>query len=335
MFMSLLRTGSGWLPRLPIGNLLIGSLLMVSGIGRVAQAGDLTKERQVELFAAMESGDIETELIAPSARKVYLRVHNKSNELLSIKLPPTFAAVPVLAQFAPPGGGFPGGGLPGGGFPGGGLPGGGFPGGGFPGGQGLGVGGGQFGQGGGGSQGLGGGFNGGGANQGVLGNGNGVGNQFGNAFGNAFGNRGQGAFRVAPGRVGKVMAQTVCLEHGKPDPTSKIKYRIVPLDQFGNQDPRIAEVCRLLAQNRITQNVAQAAAWHVTDGLSWGELAAKDRVHSKYTGDVKFFSAEELETAAKLLSNSPDRRQSEALRHSTNYEEVSYRPTQTGGSLAK
>lgn len=60
-----------------------------------------------------------------------------------------------------------------------------------------------------------------------------MGNQFGNVFGNGLGNRGRGAFRVAPGRVGKVMAQTVCLEHGKPDPTSKIKYRIVPLDQVG------------------------------------------------------------------------------------------------------
>ena len=157
---------------------------------------------------------------------------------------------------------------------------------------------------GGGSQGLGGGFNGGGQ----VGQGNQFGNQFGNQMGNQFGNRGgigngigRGAFRVPAGKVGKVSAASFCLEHGKPDPTSKVKYRIVPIEQFVGSDERIITLCELLADGTVNQNTAQAAAWNLANGISFDQLASMNRVQSKYTGNVRMFSDAELKTALDLV----------------------------------
>ncbi|MGN6544212.1 MAG: hypothetical protein ACTHK7_04130 [Aureliella sp.] len=247
-------------------------------------------ERRVELFAAAADGQIDVELTAPSAREVWLRVTNKTNEQLRIDLPDAFAAVPVLGQLAPQGN--LGLGMPAGGF-----------------GNNLGIGQnignfgnapGGLGQGGQGmgSQGLGGGFNNGG-----NGIGNGVGNiGGGNGMFNPLGNGAQmrGMFRVPAGHTGKVRAATVCLEHGKPEPNSRMRYRIVPIAEF-NSDPRIAYLCRMLADREITQNVAQAAAWHIANGLSWEELAAKDRVRSKYSGNQKFFNRDELQQSMRVV----------------------------------
>lgn len=254
--------------------------------------------RQVELFKAVADGDIDAELIAPSAREVWLRVTNKTDKLLTIDLPDAFAAVPVLGQLAPAGNfGFPGAGA-GNNFGAGqnfGNFGNAQPG--FAqGGQGL-AGQGLGGQGIGG-QGLGGGFNNGGNGVGNLGLGNvGGGNMLGNGIGNPAALRGM--FRVPAGRTGKVRAQTVCLEHGKPEPNSRMRYRLVPIEEF-HGDPRIARICHLLASRQITQNVAQAAAWHIANDLSWEELAAKERSRSKYTGSQKFFTSSELREAMRV-----------------------------------
>lgn len=79
-----------------------------------------------------------------------------------------------------------------------------------------------------------------------------------------------------------------------------MKYRIAPIEELSSSDPRVAQLCRLLGEKRVTQNVAQAVAWHLTDGLTWEQLSTKDRVRSKYQGTQKFFSPEELQTAANI-----------------------------------
>ena len=91
----------------------------------------------VEMFKAIESGQIEVKLIPKSSKQSRVRISNKTNQPLNVTLPQAFAGVPVLAQFG--GGGFGGGGM------GGGMGGGG---------------GGGMGGGGGGSQGIGGGMGG-------------------------------------------------------------------------------------------------------------------------------------------------------------------------------
>ena len=99
----------------------------------------------------------------------------------------------------------------------------------------------------------------------------------------------------------KVAVTMVCLEHGKPDPNPKMAYKMVPLEQF-TDDPRVRVLCEALGYGQVTQNTAQAAAWHLMDKMSWQELAAKNRVESKYVGTVRWFSPIELRTAQAVVS---------------------------------
>ena len=110
-----------------------------------------------------------------------------------------------------------------------------------------------------------------------------------------------GMMRVEPERPRKVTVPTVCLEHGKADPTPRMKYRIVRLEQV-NANPEVAELCKALANGKVPQNKAQAAAWHLANGLSWEELANKPRMISEYTGIELYFSRSEIQNALRLTS---------------------------------
>jgi hypothetical protein len=110
-----------------------------------------------------------------------------------------------------------------------------------------------------------------------------------------------GMMRVAPERMRKMQVTTVCLEHGKPDPNPKMAYKIVPLDQV-TKDSNVTVLCEALGNGLVTQNTAQAAAWHLMDKMSWSELAAKNRVESKYLGTIRWFSPIELKTAVAVVS---------------------------------
>lgn len=132
-------------------------LALVGLIGATASAANKHEKtatpvegyEQVELFAAMESGDIEVTLVPRDSRQATVVVRNNSGRPLSVRMPNAFAGVPALAQFGQQGGGFGGGQFGGGGGQfggqqgvgggfGGGLGGGGFGGGGLGGGGGQG-----------------------------------------------------------------------------------------------------------------------------------------------------------------------------------------------------
>lgn len=225
----------------------------------------------VEMFSAIDSGDVEVIIKTKSSADANIIVKNNSDKPLAIGMPAAFSAVPVMRQ-----GGFGGGG---GGRGGGGLGGGG---------GGLGGGGQQ--------QGVGGGLGGGGGGGG-----------FGGGGGNRGGGGGGGVFNIPVGKVGKVAIKTVCLEHGKKEPKSHIDYVIQPLEAL-NSDPKIKEMIRMLAEDEVTQNVAQAAAWNVTDNLSWEELSAKNRVESKMGGRTeRYFNHNELVVAQQAVAVSIQR----------------------------
>jgi hypothetical protein len=138
--------------RMLSGSILV-AMLGISSPARGAKPQESVGKpaaEEVDLFAAMESGDIEARLILKDATSGTVMIANKTKKPLKIKLPDAFAGVPVAAQFGCPGGGCPGGGG-----------GGGFGGGGGGGGN-QGVGGGGGGLGGGGGGGFGGGGGGGG-----------------------------------------------------------------------------------------------------------------------------------------------------------------------------
>jgi len=89
--------------------------LFVLGFGGIAHAADVAAAdaaMDVELFAAIEAGEIEAKIIPKDATEATILLENKTDKPLRVKLPEAFAAAPVMAQI---GGGLGGGGLGGGG----------------------------------------------------------------------------------------------------------------------------------------------------------------------------------------------------------------------------
>jgi hypothetical protein len=75
-------------------------------------------------------------------------------------------------------------------------------------------------------------------------------------------------------KVAKLKFAAVCLDHGKDDPNPRIEYKLVPIEEYA-KDQAVTEVIKLMLQRKIDQHSAQAAAWHLQNGLSWQELATK------------------------------------------------------------
>lgn len=229
----------------------------------------------IDMFRGMESGEVEVIIKARSAADSNIIVTNNTDRHLAIEMPATFSAVPAMRQQFGGGGGFGGG-----------------QGGGLGGGQG-GIGGQQQGIGGG----LGGGQGGGGLGGGGLGGG-GLG-----------GGGGGGVFNIPPGDVGKLAVKTVCLEYGKKEPKSYINYKVQPLANL-NSDPAIEQMCRMLAEGEVSQSAAQAAAWRVTDNVSWQELATKNRFESRMSQTYqRYFNRNDLMAAQLIIAEANKRAQ--------------------------
>jgi hypothetical protein len=88
------------------------------------------------------------------------------------------------------------------------------------------------------------------------------------------GGGGGGFFNVEPNKVRRIKVNTVCLEHGKKEPSPRIKYEIVPIEWLTNKQ-EVAEICKMLGSGKLSQTAAQAAAWHYSDNMSWQELGQK------------------------------------------------------------
>ncbi|MEZ6094894.1 MAG: hypothetical protein R3C03_11785 [Pirellulaceae bacterium] len=231
----------------------------------------------VDLMTAMEAGEVEVIYRPLNANEANVTVKNHSERPLAITMPATFAAVPVLAQ----GGVGPGGGGGGGNFGGGG---------------GFGGGGNQGGGGGRGGQSGGGGFGGGNGGGGFGGGGGG----FGGGGGGLGGGGGGGVFNIPAGRDGMVKVATVCLEHGKVDPTPQMEYTIRPLADV-TSNPEIEKIIHMIANDEVNIGVAQAAAWNIENGLGWQELLTKNRVELMDGYFERYFTPQQISVAQRLV----------------------------------
>lgn len=228
---------------------------------------------QVELFDAIERGQLDVKVIPKDAFGSNVLIENLTDKPLTVKLPQAVVAVPKhLAQFG--GGGFGGGGLGGqGGFGGGGL----------------------GGQGGGGQQAQGGGF--GGQGGGGLGGGG-----FGGQGGGGFGGGGFGS--IPPETVASIPLNSVCIQHGKPDPTSASQYVLVPIENYSD-NPVLHQLLAIVGLKQVDPQAAQAAAWHLTDRMSWDQLAAKSSQHVGRP-PTPYFTQAQLQTAMSLVAKSQE-----------------------------
>jgi hypothetical protein len=220
---------------------------------------------QVELFQAIQDGEVEVKFIARDAKQANLFIKNKTKRPLVIKLPEAFAGVPVLAQVN----------------------------------NNNNFGAGNNNQ-----------FGGGGANA-FQGLGGGLGGFGGGGLGGLGGFGGGGFFNVPADKVGKLQVACVCLEHGKKDPNPRIQYELKPIESF-TDNGNVIELCKMLGRGEINQNSAQAAVWHVANGLSWQELAHKDRVRLSNGYTEKYFSPQQLGLAVRAAAEAQRRAEKEA-----------------------
>jgi hypothetical protein len=151
------------------------------------------------------------------------------------------------------------------------------------------------------------------------GNGNGLGapgnggNQ--NLGGGINGNRGNnGLFNIPAEKVGELKVTCVCLEHGKAEPRAAVPYRLVPIGEV-TSDPVVQALVATLSSTDRDQAAAQAAVWHLANGMSWVQLAA-ERIEHLAGPSEPYFSAGNLAAAMKLVESAEAAAHSELLQAS-------------------
>ena len=251
-------------PRAPVRLMLVAAAVLVSAplaaseIAKGISPSD-PKLETVELFAGIDSGKIEARVVPRDSTSCRVWLTNKTDKPLNVLLPEAMAATPVSAQLD-----------------------------GFslpnrnrsryseqsPQGLGLGVPG-LFGQQGWGRQ----------QNTQPFFNPLGPGLNFPTGVGpnwpasgrpNRWPNQGPNRpiFSIPAEKTGQLRLASVCLDYGHPDPKPTIPYELRPMETVA-KGAEVQEICRMLGRGELTQHVAQAAAWHLSNDLSWTQLARK------------------------------------------------------------
>ena len=115
------------------------------------------------------------------------------------------------------------------------------------------------------------------------------------------GGGGQGFFSIPPGKLVRIPVNSVCLEHGKPEPMSRMKYQVMPVEKVST-DPILRQLLRAVATGRVNKSAAQAAAWHLANGKTWRELAAMKIKRAGNLPSPPLFSYNDLRQADMLVT---------------------------------
>jgi hypothetical protein len=114
--------------------------------------------------------------------------------------------------------------------------------------------------------------------------------------------QGQQFFSIPAAATVKWPMNSVCLEHGKPAPTSRNTYRVARVEEFSDK-PELADLCRQIGAGQLERSVAQAAGWHLGSGMSWEELAQKQQ-RRVAASSVPYFSRSQIQQAHEVVQQS-------------------------------
>src|SRR6185436_4347731 len=107
---------------------------------------------------------------------------------------------------------------------------------------------------------------------------------------------GGGMFNVQPEKVAKVKIALVCLDHGLKDPAPQVPYKLIPIESYA-KSAEVTEVVKMLSRGELDQHSAQAAAWHLQNGLTWEELVKKVGVKHLNGSIEPYFTGAQLQRA--------------------------------------
>jgi hypothetical protein len=129
--------------------------------------------------------------------------------------------------------------------------------------------------------------------------GGGMGGMGGGGMG-GMGGGGGGFFSIPADRTIRVQFSSVCLEHGKANPTPSMKYKVVRPSDVSDK-PELEILLKQIASGKIERGTAQAAAWSIASGKSWQELANEKWDHVG-APDEPYFSQQQLQAAQSLVA---------------------------------
>jgi hypothetical protein len=112
---------------------------------------------------------------------------------------------------------------------------------------------------------------------------------------------GPGFFSIPPERVVSVPFNSVCLQHGRPEPTSASRYRLIPVAKV-SKDPVLYELLSAVGTGKYDAQAAQAAAWSISDKMSWQQLASKENEQLGGQPSTPYFTQEQLMAGQQLLA---------------------------------
>lgn len=113
-----------------------------------------------------------------------------------------------------------------------------------------------------------------------------------------------GVATIPAGLTVQVSLKSVCLNYGRPEPNSRMTYKLVDPNKTA-ASPALIE---LLANygTRIHQDTMQAAAWHLANDLEWSQVAAlPDR--SIPGTSATLFTATQIRSAQQLVAAAEQR----------------------------
>lgn len=116
-------------------------------------------------------------------------------------------------------------------------------------------------------------------------------------------------FNIPAEKVGEIKVGLVCLEHGKNEPRPAMQYELKPLEEF-SQNAKLKGILKQFAAGKISQRVAQAAAWHLSNGMSWKELADK-RIRRASGATRRYFHPQEIKSAMAAVFQAGEKQPSE------------------------
>lgn len=250
--------------------LMVGMSLLPVAVrvsGQQPSAAPQQEWVEVDLFDAIDAGQLRTNVVADGYTQMTLTVRNETPQTLRVTLPEVFAALPTARrqmqqtmqrQGVPDSLAF------------------------------------QYAQNQGGSQGLGGSL----GDPWLWQSPNAAGAQGGSEQGPAAPDR----FWVIPPRQPvQFRLPCFCLEYGKPDPNRRIPYELARLTEL-NGHPAVRELLDRFGKGGCDQRVAQLAVWHVANGVPWPVLARIELARSGGRGTRKVAPVELV--AAKQLAES-------------------------------
>lgn len=112
-------------------------------------------------------------------------------------------------------------------------------------------------------------------------------------------------FAIPPESTREFRVATVCVEHGKPNPRSMVKYELARPAEVG-VGPELADALVSYGRGESDQEAMQAAAWHLANGKTWDELRKMSRM-AAVNAQSPVFTSQELAAARRLVEASQQR----------------------------